>query len=68
MYRIFAISSEDHLPPLFFLTVCFIVAPEAVPVANNLPIPDREHFCQRVGMWSRWMRDVQAGSHGLTGL
>jgi hypothetical protein len=23
---------------LFFLKVCFIVAPEAVPVANNLPL------------------------------
>ena len=28
----------EHLPLLFFLKACFIVAPAVVPVTNNLPM------------------------------
>ena len=40
--------SSDHLPHLFFLRRCSIVASEAVPGTNNLPMQVREHFCQKV--------------------
>jgi hypothetical protein len=40
---------REHLPPLFFLKECSIVAPEAVPDTNNLPRQGSEHFCQKVG-------------------
>ena len=38
----------ENLPHLFFLKRWSIVAPEAVPVTNNLPRRVREHFCQEV--------------------
>ena len=37
---------SEHLPHLFFPTTCSIVAQEAVPVTNNLPMRGCEHFCQ----------------------
>ncbi len=40
--------SGEHLPPLFFLKAWFIVALEAVPGTNNLPMRGSEHFYQQV--------------------
>ena len=57
---------REHLPHLFFLKACFIVAPAAVPVTNNLPIQGSKHFCQKVGMRSRCLRHVKAGCHVST--
>lgn len=48
----------EHLPPLFFLKACFI---EAVPVTNNLPVRDCEHFCQEVKREAGSCQKMKAG-------
>src|SRR6266849_3360708 len=50
---------DEHLPPLFFLKECSIVAPEAVPGTNNLPRQGSEHFCQKVGVRGRCLRHIK---------
>ena len=38
---------EEHLPPLFFLNICSIVALAAVPGTNNLPMRSGAHYVTR---------------------
>jgi hypothetical protein len=52
---------REHLPPLLFLNICFIVALAVIPVTNNLPTRGSEHFCQEVKREAGSCQKMKAG-------